>query len=888
MNGTDLLGEFRRTRSDAAFGELVRRYTNLVFSVARRRIANLALAQEVTQVVFIRLARAAPNIRSDAELVAWLHRTTVHASIDLWRTESRRQAREQTAITMQPDHPEQTVWNEIAPNLDELLNELNENERRAILLRFFDERSMREVGAACGITEDAAKMRVSRGIEKLRTSFSKRGVSCSAFVLSGLLAEKSVTAAPAELVGLLAKIRVPAAAGLGAGTILGLVLATAKSDPLIVGATALLLVAAAAFVLQSTKNTERKQSEVIEKSNEAEAANTNDAETSGTAVVASAQVQVGNAVDPNKLLQGVIRARRRIESGEIEFEVLSVETDMLYLGTNRSRIKAVFDDQRRRFESFSRQYAYVSTDPNAADVAIAEMRARALDQETAVKAGLLKGFEAHRVTAYQGTELLSYWENDGQPFQAKIEDPAKGSMDYVFDPRCLGMVISPNIRDSVMSNLAEASGSSVQLLGTEIVEGKRTWHIRIQVASQTSDFWIDISNPIRVVQHAWNGSTVVSKYSDKDPRDPLPIEAVEDFLHGTSGSGTAYTQKRFVRRNARFNVPVDPACCTLAGLGMKVGTEVVDYRISRRIGYWNGSGLSENFPDTKSLNHPAPDRVQLIEMIEKDPKSTAAFEAAQWVLLNTEDGPDVQKAGDVILNYQIQNTNLVLIAQEMGRIRHKSCRQLLEAMLEKNPARDVRGNACFSLATIRKSDAKYGAEKQATEEAKSLFQRVINDFSQVKRNGTTLEKLAKPELLELQRLSIGKHAPETIGDDLSGQHMSLEQFRGKVVVLTFWGECGGCRPEVKELRDLLDRQSGKPFELVGVYCDDDPSRGAAIAEDMGMNWESFYGGRDGSIPTAWNNHSWPSTFVLDKHGIIRFREVRGRDLAKAVDRLVNE
>src|SRR6266478_1139505 len=112
MNGTDFLAEFRKTRSEGAFAELVRRYTNLVFSVAKRRLSNISLAQEVTQIVFIRLAKAVPIIRGDAELVAWLHRTTVHASIDLWRSESRRQSREQKAVAMQPDHTENTAWNE--------------------------------------------------------------------------------------------------------------------------------------------------------------------------------------------------------------------------------------------------------------------------------------------------------------------------------------------------------------------------------------------------------------------------------------------------------------------------------------------------------------------------------------------------------------------------------------------------------------------------------------------------------------------------------------------------------------------------------------------------------------------------------------------------------
>src|SRR5262245_61645757 len=153
MNGTDLLAEFRKNRSDKAFGELVRRYTNLVYSAARRRLANDAAAEDATQSVFIRLASAAPELRDDAALVAWLHRTTIHVSIDRWRVETRRRAREEHAAAMQT-HADDAAWNELAPVLDEALNELADAERQVILLRFFEHKSMREVGGAFGISED--------------------------------------------------------------------------------------------------------------------------------------------------------------------------------------------------------------------------------------------------------------------------------------------------------------------------------------------------------------------------------------------------------------------------------------------------------------------------------------------------------------------------------------------------------------------------------------------------------------------------------------------------------------------------------------------------------------------------------------------------------------
>lgn len=253
MNGTDLLAEFRENRSETAFRELVRHYTNLVYSVAKRRLWNVSLAQEVTQLVFIRLANAAPKIRTDAQLAAWLHRTTVHVAIDLWRSESRRHAREELAAAMQQsDYAETVTWSEIAPALDEALDKLTDSDREVILLRFFDSKSMRDVGQTLGISEDAAKMRVSRAIERLRGQLSSQGVTCTALALATMLVEHSVEAAPASLVAILALLKVPVPAGAAAtGGILGSVLNASKMQ-VAAGITALLFGGIAIVLLRST------------------------------------------------------------------------------------------------------------------------------------------------------------------------------------------------------------------------------------------------------------------------------------------------------------------------------------------------------------------------------------------------------------------------------------------------------------------------------------------------------------------------------------------------------------------------------------------------------------------------------------------------------------
>jgi RNA polymerase sigma factor (sigma-70 family) len=210
MSETELLQAFRTNRSEQAFAELVRRYANLVYSVARRRVSNASLAEDITQIVFIRFASAPPTAKTPAELAAWLHRLTVNATIDMWRSETRRRHREEQAVTMEPAHAAgESVWNDIAPQLDEALNELHEDDRQALLLRFFAEKTMREVGAALGVSEAAAKMRVTRAVDRLRKQLGVAGTACTAAALGVLLSERTVEAAPGVLVAQLAAIRLP-------------------------------------------------------------------------------------------------------------------------------------------------------------------------------------------------------------------------------------------------------------------------------------------------------------------------------------------------------------------------------------------------------------------------------------------------------------------------------------------------------------------------------------------------------------------------------------------------------------------------------------------------------------------------------------------------------
>ncbi len=180
---------------------MVGRYINLVYSTALRRVnGNSQLAQEVAQSVFTDLARKAGSLRRQTVLAGWLHRASRYAAAQLLRGENRRRMREQEAAAMNAMKSESAPdWEGIRPLLDEALDHLNPADRDALLLRFFEQKSLAEVGRALGSNEDAARKRVGRALERLRAHLVRRGVTTTAGALSAAISANAVQIAPAGL-----------------------------------------------------------------------------------------------------------------------------------------------------------------------------------------------------------------------------------------------------------------------------------------------------------------------------------------------------------------------------------------------------------------------------------------------------------------------------------------------------------------------------------------------------------------------------------------------------------------------------------------------------------------------------------------------------------------
>ena len=226
-----LLAGYASGRDEEAFAALVRRHADLVYSAAARRVGDRHLAEDVTQAVFVILATKAKSIRGDAPLTAWLLTTVRYAAANALKIEARRRKYEHlaagplqragsspgTAVGACSSNPTDVlVWQEVARQLDDAVLRLPSSDRRAVLLRYFEDRPIADIAADLNVSEGAAKQRLTRAIDKLRRALERRGASVASISSAGLatlLATHAVRAAPAGLT----KSALAAACGLTAG-----------------------------------------------------------------------------------------------------------------------------------------------------------------------------------------------------------------------------------------------------------------------------------------------------------------------------------------------------------------------------------------------------------------------------------------------------------------------------------------------------------------------------------------------------------------------------------------------------------------------------------------------------------------------------------------------
>ncbi len=252
---TELLEQFTRNQSEDAFAALVERYVGLVHSVALRRTANPQHAQDITQAVFIILARKAGGFGQKRVLAGWLYQTARLTAANFQRADARRIRREQEA-SMQSTLEEPAtdpLWPELAPHLEDAMASLGGSERDALVLRYFQNKSVAEVGRVLGLKENTAQQRLGRALEKLRKFFTKRGVASTTAIIAGAISSNSVQAAPAGLAKTISAVAVAKGAAASTATLTLMkgalkIMAWTKIQTAVATSVAILLVAATATV----------------------------------------------------------------------------------------------------------------------------------------------------------------------------------------------------------------------------------------------------------------------------------------------------------------------------------------------------------------------------------------------------------------------------------------------------------------------------------------------------------------------------------------------------------------------------------------------------------------------------------------------------------------
>jgi thiol-disulfide isomerase/thioredoxin len=319
------------------------------------------------------------------------------------------------------------------------------------------------------------------------------------------------------------------------------------------------------------------------------------------------------------------------------------------------------------------------------------------------------------------------------------------------------------------------------------------------------------------------------------------------------------------------------------------------------------------------------------------PRDPAALEALATALRFTAGGDTDAlsrlgaEAVGLVRRDHLRSPSLDPLLPWLAAQRTEGAEGLMASVLEQNPQRTVRGRAAFWLARTLAEDAEAAQQLRQTPEladelqgrpeslnrlraadpgkmgrrAEELFELLKKDYSDVKEQGllpATLGEAAEQGLFALRNLAVGRTAPEIDGKDLEGKPFKLSDYRGKVVVLVFCGFwCGPCRAMVPHERELVKRLEGRPFALLWVNSDQDPLLAKEKMEKEQATWRSWWdaddrpadgpvarGRTDGPIARRWNVTGWPTVYVIDGKGVIRYKQVQDEWLDRAVDALLKE
>jgi thiol-disulfide isomerase/thioredoxin len=279
---------------------------------------------------------------------------------------------------------------------------------------------------------------------------------------------------------------------------------------------------------------------------------------------------------------------------------------------------------------------------------------------------------------------------------------------------------------------------------------------------------------------------------------------------------------------------------------------------------------------------------RILKLVEADPKDKLSFEMLMFAIqaLPNVDG----KVFDLLADNWAKDVKILPLCRFLILRPRTDAKELLKRVLDENKDKEAQGFACFALAKVAAEQQNEGDTK-AGEEAEKYYERVTKDFADVKLGMTTLGEQAKDPLFEVRHLSVGKTPPNVESQNLDGKKVELKDFKDKVVVIDIWATwCGPCQSMIPHEREMVKKHKDKPFALISVSGDEEKETLKKFLETNEMPWVHWWDGREGKIVKGWKVTGFPTIYVLDTKGVIRFKRIGAvtHELDDVVEKLLAE